>query len=226
MNLKDVRILGNIVNTTPGKFFYSEQLVDYKLAVNEMHAYVGQIASHSNPECVWFLEHTDVYTGGTSASENDVLDKAIPYVATNRGGQVTYHGPGQLIAYVMIDLKRRSVDLRAYVSALEEWIQAVLREFNIHTFTDRERVGVWTTDDHGESKKIAAIGVRVSRGITWHGVALNIAPQLSKYQGIVPCGIQDAGVTSLHQLGQNTTTTCVMDRMAQAFLHNDFLRFR
>ncbi|HLI13271.1 MAG TPA: lipoyl(octanoyl) transferase LipB [Alphaproteobacteria bacterium] len=178
--------------------------VDYPAAVAAMERRVAAIRAGTAPELVWLLEHPPLYTAGTSARAADLLaPMRFPVYKTGRGGQFTYHGPGQRIAYVMLDLKRRGPDIRCYVNALEEWIIRTLGRFNIRGERRRGRVGIWVDRGGGREDKIAAIGVRVSRWVTLHGLALNVDPELEHFRGIVPCGIADAnlGVTSLLALG-------------------------
>jgi lipoyl(octanoyl) transferase len=174
-----------------------------------MEAHAGRIAGGEAPEMVWLLEHPPLYTAGTSAKTGDLVEPdRFPVHATGRGGQYTYHGPGQRVAYVMLDLNRRRPDLRAYVSALEAWIIATLDAFNVRGERREDRVGVWVRrPDKGEGveDKIAAIGIRVRRWVSFHGISLNVEPDLSHFSGIVPCGISGHGVTSLVDLGQIVT---------------------
>jgi lipoyl(octanoyl) transferase len=189
--------------------------VDYEFALAEMEATAAAIAAGEARERVWLLEHRPLYTAGTSAKAGDLLDARFPVFKTGRGGQYTYHGPGQRVAYVMLDLKRRRPDVRAFVGALEAWLIDTLAAFGVKGETRLDRVGVWVARPDkpaglaGEAAedKIAAIGVRIRRWATFHGVALNVAPNLSHFQGIVPCGIAEAhyGVTSLSDLGLATT---------------------
>ena len=188
----------------------SDALVPYEEAVAEMETRIAAIRDGAAPELVWLLEHPPLYTAGTSARAEDLLDPAgLPVYRTGRGGQYTYHGPGQRIAYVMLDLERRGRDVRCHVWRLEEWVIATLARFNIKGERRDGRVGVWVArhprDQGGSEDKIAAIGVRVRRWVTYHGLALNVDPDLGHYRGIVPCGIDPAssghGVTSLARLG-------------------------
>lgn len=175
--------------------------VPYSQAVAEMEQRVAAIRAGAGPELVWLLEHPPLFTAGTSARPADLLDSlGLPVFATGRGGQYTYHGPGQRVAYVMLDLKQRGADVRAYVGRLEAWLIAALAEFGVRAGRRQGLVGVWVAKA-GREAKIAAIGVRVRHWVTYHGVSLNVAPNLDHYRGIVPCGIDDAGVTSLADLG-------------------------
>ncbi len=173
-----------------------------------MEAHVQAILDGRAPELVWLVEHSPLYTAGTSARPADLLDARFPVHATGRGGQYTYHGPGQRIAYVMLDLGHRGRDVRCHVRNLEEWAILALRGFDVVAERREGRVGLWVDlARHGRTgeAKIAAIGVRVRRWVTFHGLALNVAPDLSHYAGIVPCGIREHGVTSLADLGVSVT---------------------
>jgi lipoyl(octanoyl) transferase len=189
----------------------SDGLVPYTDTVAFMEARADAIAAGAAGELVWLLEHPPLYTAGTSAREGDLLEARFPVHKSGRGGQFTYHGPGQRIAYVMLDLNRRNPDLRAFVCALEAWLIAALAAFNVKGERRSDRIGVWVARPDkprgagGETAedKIAAIGIRVRRWVSFHGIALNVAPDLTHFAGIVPCGIAAAhfGVTSLHDLG-------------------------
>jgi lipoyl(octanoyl) transferase len=171
-----------------------------------MERRVAAIRAGTAAELVWLLEHPPIYTAGTSAREEDLLEPdRLPIHQTGRGGQYTYHGPGQRIAYVMLDLRLRGQDVRCYVHQLEEWIIRVLARFGVRGERRAGRVGVWVARPGGDEEKIAAIGVRVRQWVTYHGVALNLDPELDHYRGIVPCGIAEHGVTSLARLGVAAT---------------------
>jgi lipoyl(octanoyl) transferase len=181
--------------------------VDYDAAVAEMERRVALIRDGAAPELVWLLEHPPLYTAGTSARPEDLLDpQRLPVHHTGRGGRYTYHGPGQRIAYVMLDLARRDRDVRCHVHRLEEWMIRTLARFDVHGERRDGRVGIWVRSGEAE-EKIAAIGVRVRRWVTYHGVALNVDPELAHYRGIVPCGIAEHGVTSLAALGVAASMT-------------------
>lgn len=183
----------------------SDGLVDYPDAHEQMEARVAAIAAGDATECVWLLEHPPLYTAGTSANADDLLaPDRFPVFETGRGGQYTYHGPGQRVAYVMLDLKRRKPDLRAFVAALEEWLIRTLWNFHIRGERREDRVGVWVSRPErglGREDKVAAIGIRVRKWVTFHGISLNVDPDLTHFEGIVPCGVQQHGVTSLVDLG-------------------------
>lgn len=184
----------------------SDKPVPYEEAVAFMDERVAGIHAGSAPECIWLLEHPPLYTAGTSAKETDLLEPRFPVFETGRGGEHTYHGPGQRVAYVMLDLKKRQQvpDLKKYVCDLQDWIIQSLATFDVHGVCREGRVGVWVNTPAGE-QKIAAIGVRVRHWITLHGISINVNPDLSHYDGIVPCGISDFGVTSLADLGVKAT---------------------
>ena len=179
----------------------SQNPEDYPGAVSFMENRVGEIFAGKAPELVWLLEHPPLYTAGTSAKECDLLDSLFPVFATGRGGEYTYHGPGQRVGYVMLDLRKRGQDVRKFVFNLEHWVIDTLKEFDVTGERRDDRVGVWVALEDGTEKKIAAIGVRVRKWITYHGISINVNPELAHYDGIVPCGIADHGVTSLHDLG-------------------------
>jgi lipoyl(octanoyl) transferase len=175
-----------------------------------MEARAAEIATHHAPELLWLLEHPPLYTSGTSGKAQDLLEPRFPTFASGRGGQLTYHGPGQRVAYVMLDLKRRQPDVRAYVASLEEWIIRTLAAFEVRGERREDRVGVWVSrPDKGTGceDKIAAVGVRLRRWVSFHGVSINVAPDLTHFEAIVPCGVSDAryGITSLADLGHTIT---------------------
>ena len=180
---------------------FSEGLTPYLPAVAEMEKRVEDIIAGRAPELVWLVEHPPLYTAGTSANEADLLSGEFPLYHTGRGGQITYHGPGQRVVYVLLNLKKRgAMDVRAFVQQLEAWLIATLAEFGVKGEVREGRVGVWVETTMNEAK-IAALGIRIRRWVTFHGVALNVQPDLSHYAGIIPCGIRGYGVTSLYALG-------------------------
>ena len=191
-------------------------LLAYPQAVAFMEDRAAKIAAGDADEMVWLVEHPPIYTAGTSANAADLLDTRFPVFATGRGGQYTYHGPGQRVGYVMLDLSRRQKDVRAFVHNLEEWLIQTLALFNIKGERRDGRVGIWVVRGSREDK-IAAIGVRVRRWVTFHGVSLNVDPDLSHFDGIVPCGIREHGVTSLADLGITASMADVDVNLKTAF---------
>jgi lipoyl(octanoyl) transferase len=194
----------------PVEWRIAEGLTPYAAAGAFIEARAQAIAEGEAPELVWLVEHPPLYTAGTSAQDGDLVEARFPVHRTGRGGQFTYHGPGQRVAYVMLDLKRRNPDVRAFVAALEDWITATLAAFNIRGERREDRVGVWVArpvKGAGAEDKIAAIGIRLRRWVTFHGISLNVEPELDHFAGIVPCGISAAryGVTSLVDLGLPVT---------------------
>jgi lipoyl(octanoyl) transferase len=200
----------------------SKDPVDYEVAVREMEDRVARIRAGDAPELVWLLEHPPLYTAGTSSREEDLLDAArFPVHRTGRGGQFTYHGPGQRVAYVMLDLERRGRDVRRYVTGLEEWLIRTLASFGVAGERRDGRVGIWVARPGqgglAREDKIAAVGVRVRRWVSYHGISLNVNPNLSHYEGIVPCGVHEHGVTSLAELGIAASMKDVDAALAASF---------
>ncbi len=175
--------------------------VPYRTALDEMTIRNAAIADGSERELVWLLEHPPVYTAGTSAAAAELLDPRFEVVEAGRGGRYTYHGPGQRIGYVLLDLKRRARDVRGFVHAIEGWVIATLADFGVESWRADGRIGIWCRDIDGREAKIGAIGVRIRRWVTMHGFSVNLSPDLSHFTGIVPCGIDEFGVTSLARLG-------------------------
>ena len=177
----------------------SKKPINYQDAKDFMEKRLLNIAQDKSNELIWILEHRDLYTAGTSYSENEIIDKSIDILKTNRGGKITYHGPGQLICYFVINLKKRKKDIRKFISIIEKTIIDTLKIYKIDSFTDQENIGIWH-NENGKINKIAAIGVRVSKWIAYHGFSININNDLKKYEAIIPCGIKDKGVTTLKQI--------------------------
>jgi lipoyl(octanoyl) transferase len=220
--LLDLQALSASDGAASVEWLIAEAPVPYLEAVEAMESRVEAIAAGHAPELVWLLEHPPLYTSGTSGQAGDLLDPRFPLFSTGRGGQLTYHGPGQRVAYVMLDLKRRRPDVRAYVAALEQWIIATLAAFNVRGERREDRVGVWVARPDkgvGFEDKIAAIGVRLRRWVSFHGIAINVEPDLSHFAAIVPCGISDPryGVTSLVDLGLPVTMTDLDVALRAAF---------
>lgn len=175
--------------------------VPYRQALEAMTQRNAAIAAGEARELVWLLEHPPVYTAGTSAAADELLDPRFEVVEAGRGGRYTYHGPGQRVGYVLVDLARRARDVRGFVHAMEGWVIATLADFGVESWRAEGRIGIWTRDVDGREAKIGAIGVRIRRWVTMHGFSVNLAPDLAHFGGIVPCGIEEFGVTSLARLG-------------------------
>ena len=196
--------------------------IDYQEAINFMEQRIAQIYKNEASELIWFLEHPPIYTGGTSATDQDLINTLnLPVYKTGRGGQYTYHGPGQRVVYLMLDLRKRGEDLRKYVANLENWIIVSLAEVGLFSEQKKGRIGIWTTNEQAKEVKIAAIGIRVRKWITYHGIAINLAPNLEHYNGIIPCGIREFGVTSLNKLGYNISYP-ELDRILKSKFHDFF----
>ncbi|EJF79775.1 octanoyltransferase [Bartonella sp. DB5-6] len=215
-----------ILDNPPVEWKISNNLVEYPEALRYMQERVENILAKNAHEQIWLLEHPSLYTAGTSANKKDLLAPHLfPVYEAGRGGEFTYHGPGQRIAYIMLDLKRRKQDIRAFISALEEWIIQMLAKFNIKGERREDRVGVWvkhpncssTQSDFSCEDKIAAIGIRVRKWVSFHGVSINVNPNLEHYSGIVPCGIINHGVTSFLDLGFPITMHDIDIALKQAF---------
>lgn len=177
----------------------SQKPVKYEDALTFMEHRLREINEKKSKDLIWILEHEEIYTAGTSYKETEILDKSIKIIKTNRGGKITYHGPGQLICYFVIDLKKRNKDIRKFISTIEKTIIDTLKYYNIETFADKKNIGIWYNYNK-QIKKIAAIGVRVSKWIAYHGFSINIKNDLKKYEAIIPCGIEDKGVTNLKEI--------------------------
>ena len=177
----------------------SQKPVKYEDALTFMEKRLYEINKNDSNDLIWILEHDEIYTAGTSFKEKEILDKSIKVIQTNRGGKITYHGPGQLICYFVIDLKKRKKDVRNFISIIEKTIIETLQFFNIKTFSDKENIGIWYKDKE-QTEKVAAIGVRISKWIAYHGFSININNNLEKYKAIIPCGIKDKGITNLKQI--------------------------
>jgi len=177
----------------------SQKPVKYEDALTFMEQRLREIDEKKSGDLIWILEHEEIYTAGTSYKETEILDKSIKIIKTNRGGKITYHGPGQLICYFVIDLKKRNRDIRKFISTIEKTIINTLKYYNIETFADKKNIGIWYNYNK-QIKKIAAIGVRVSKWIAYHGFSINIKNDLKRYEAIIPCGIEDKGVTNLKEI--------------------------
>ena len=194
----------------------ADGLTDYATALDCMEQRAAAIADGTAPEQIWLLEHPPLYTAGTSADPAEMLDPRFPVFTAGRGGRYTYHGPGQRVGYVMLDLKRRGPDVRCFVHALEGWVIAALADFDVAARRAEGRVGIWT-EDRGQEAKIGAIGVRVRRWVTFHGFSINVDPDLTHFSGIVPCGLDQFPVTSLSALNVLADITALDDALKRAF---------
>ena len=192
----------------------SKNLIIYKEAVDYMEKRLQDLHDDKGRELIWILEHEEIYTAGTSYNETEILDKSINITKTNRGGKITYHGPGQLVCYLVIDLKKRKKDIRKFISAIEKSIINTLKFYNIETFSDKNNIGIWF-NKHNKIEKIAAIGIRVSKWIAYHGFSININNDLSKYNSIVPCGVKDKGVSKLSDISSQN-----YERIAEILIDN------
>ena len=196
----------------------SQKPVKYEDAIEFMEKRLSEIDKKNSNDLIWILEHKELYTAGTSSSENDILDKSIKIIKTNRGGKITYHGPGQLICYFVIDLKKDKKDIRKFITILEKTIINTLKFYGIETFADKENIGIWYNDNN-KIKKIAAIGVRVSKWIAYHGFSININNDLEKYDAIIPCGIRDRGITNLKKI-KDQNYAKLSDKLIENFIKN------
>ena len=196
----------------------SQKPVKYEDAIEFMEKRLSEIDKKNSNDLIWILEHKELYTAGTSSSENDILDKSIKIIKTNRGGKITYHGPGQLICYFVIDLKKDKKDIRKFITVLEKTIINTLKFYGIKTFADKENIGIWYNDNN-KIKKIAAIGVRVSKWIAYHGFSININNDLEKYDAIIPCGIRDRGITNLKKI-KDQNYAKLGDKLIENFIKN------
>ena len=181
----------------------SKDLVEYDFAISEMERRVLEIKQNSAKELVWLLEHQPIYTGGTSAKKEDLINDKVEIRSSGRGGQWTWHGPGQRVVYLMLNLRNRQQDVKAYVYALEELLILSLDKFSINGTRIKNKPGVWVKNNYGQYDKICALGIRISSWVTFHGVSINVNPNLDVFKNIVPCGVTDGGITSLHELGKN-----------------------
>ncbi len=196
----------------------SQKPVKYEDALRFMEKRVLEIHQKKSNDLIWILEHKDLYTAGKSYKENEILDKSIKILKTNRGGKITYHGPGQLICYFVMDLKKRKKDIRKFISIIEKTIVETLKYYNINTFPDKDNIGIWY-NENSKIKKIAAIGVRVSKWIAYHGFSININNDLKKYDAIIPCGIKDKGVTNLKNI-KDQNYEAIENKLVENFILN------
>ena len=196
----------------------SKKPIKYQYAIDFMEQRLVEVNEKKSKELIWILEHEDLYTAGTSFDENEIIDKSIKIIKTNRGGKITYHGPGQLICYFVIDLKKRKKDIRKFISVIEKSIIDALKLFSINTFADKNNIGIWY-NNNSKIQKVAAIGVRVSKWIAYHGFSININNDLKKYDAIIPCGIRDKGVTNLYNIN-NQSYENIDDKIIESLITN------
>lgn len=196
------------------EFFNSSELVDYKKSIQLMEKRVENIKKKKQSELLWFLEHPSIYTAGTSSKDKDLLnDNLFPVIKTNRGGQFTYHGPGQRIAYIMLNVRDREYNVKSFIRLLEQWIMNSLHDMGIKSFLIKDKVGIWVRNE----EKIASLGLRIRKGISFHGVSLNINPNLDHFSGIIPCGNENSGVTSIEKIGLDISKKEIDDILISNF---------
>ncbi len=196
----------------------SKKPIKYEYAIKLMEKRLLKINQNNSRELIWTLEHDDIFTAGTSYHENEIIDKSIKIVKTNRGGKITYHGPGQLICYFVIDLKKRNKDIRKFVSMIEKTIIETIKSYKIDTFADKKNIGIWY-NENDKIKKVAAIGIRVSKWIAYHGFSINIDNNLEKYKSIIPCGVKNKGITSLAKIS-NQDYKNFEKKLVENFINN------
>ncbi len=196
----------------------SKKPIKYEDAIKFMEQRLSKVNENESNELIWILEHDDIYTAGTSYKEKEIIDKTINVIKTNRGGKITYHGPGQLICYFVIDLKKRKKDIRKFITIIEKTIIETLKLYKINTFSDKDNIGIWYKDINS-IKKVAAIGVRISKWIAYHGFSININVNLKKYDSIIPCGIKDKGITSLDKIKKQNYKD-LNDKLIEYFILN------
>ena len=192
--------------------------VNYKSAINILEKRVNNLAQNNGKELIWFLEHKSIFTAGTSFKEKEIIEKSIKVVRTNRGGKITWHGPGQIICYLVINLNKRKKDIRKFISAIEKSIISTLEELNIKSFNDRKNIGIWINDNNN-IKKIAAIGIRVKKWIAFHGFSVNYSNNLKEYKKIIPCGIKDRGIANISNI-KNVSKEKILKKLEKNLLIN------
>jgi len=196
----------------------SKKPINYIDAIKMMEIRLEDINKKDKNELIWLLEHDSIYTAGTSYNKNEIVDKSINILKTNRGGKITYHGPGQLICYFVIDLSKRGKDIRKFITLIEKTIIETLKYYKIETFADKKNIGIWY-NDKSEIKKVAAIGVRIRKWIAYHGFSINIDNNLEKYNAIIPCGIKDRGITTLKKIN-NQNYKSLENKLIENFINN------
>tara|TARA_B100000900_G_C20502686_1_gene684462 strand:- start:567 stop:1196 length:630 start_codon:yes stop_codon:yes gene_type:complete len=196
----------------------SKKPIKYMDALNLMEQKLTKVNENKSKQLIWILEHEDIYTAGKNYNENEIIDKSINIIKTNRGGKITHHGPGQKVCYFVIDLKKRKKDIRKFISLIEKTIIDTLKFFDIETFADKKNIGIWYKNN-SKTQKVAAIGVRVKKWIAYHGFSINIKNDLKKYDAIIPCGISDKGVTNLHEIKKQDYKN-IDDKIIENFIFN------
>jgi len=196
----------------------SKKPIKYEDAIRFMEQRLIEVNENKSKQLIWILEHEDLYTAGSNYNENEIIDKSIKILKTKRGGKITYHGPGQLICYFVIDLKKRKRDIRKFISLLEKTIIETLKFFKIDTFADKKNIGIWY-NNNSKIEKVAAIGIRVSKWVAYHGFSINIKNDLKKYDAIIPCGIKNKGITSLYKIS-NQNYENVGNKLIENFISN------
>ena len=196
----------------------SKKPIKYDDAIKLMETKLTNIDQKNSSDFIWILEHEDIYTAGTSYKKDEILDKSIKIIKTNRGGKITYHGPGQIVCYFVIDLKKRNKDIRKFISSIEKTIIDTLKFYNIDSFADKNNIGIWY-NNKSKIQKVAAIGVRVSKWIAYHGFSININNDLKKYDAIIPCGIKDKGMTNLNEI-KNQNYKNIENKIIENFISN------
>mgnify|MGYP001246240355 CR=1 FL=1 len=193
--------------------------VKYKYAIDKLEQRLDHIKQNKKNELIWLLEHKEVFTAGTSSNDSEILDKSIDYIKTNRGGKITYHGPGQLVFYFVIDLNKRDKNIKKLISVIENTIITTLKEYKIESFADKKNIGIWYKNKFGKIDKIAAIGIKVKKWIAYHGFAINVTNDLEKYEKIIPCGIKEKKITNLYKI-KKQNYKLIYDIVIKNFLIN------
>ena len=195
--------------------------VNYKMAINLLEKRVHNLALNKGKELLWFLEHKSIFTAGTSYEEKEIIDKSIKIIKTNRGGKITWHGPGQIICYMVIDLNKRKKDIRKFISAIEKTIIHTLKELNIKSFNDKKNIGIWINDNN-KIKKVAALGIRVKKWIAFHGFSINFSNSLKEYNKIIPCGISERGIININQIKKVSKNDIIKKLEKNLLIHLDY----
>ena len=195
--------------------------VNYKMAINLLERRVHNLALNKGRELLWFLEHKSIFTAGTSYEEKEIIDKSIKIIKTNRGGKITWHGPGQIICYMVIDLNKRKKDIRKFISAIEKTIIHTLKELNIKSFNDKKNIGIWINDNN-KIKKVAALGIRVKKWIAFHGFSINFSNSLKEYNKIIPCGISERGIININQIKKVSKNDIIKKLEKNLLIHLDY----